>query len=226
MKIFDMSPKTLSLTEALASYLVDVTLREAPILRALREATQSLPGAGMQIAPEQGQFMRLLVQLIGAKRALEVGVYTGYSSTCVALELPRDGLLVACDINAETSAIAQRYWKVAGVSEKVRLEIGLAEHTLTQLVNDGLSGTFDFAFIDADKEMYDAYYELCLQLIRVGGLIALDNALWGGRVADAKCVDPDTLAIRNLNAKVAADKRVSSSLVPIGDGLLLARKSV
>jgi len=226
MKIFDMSPKTLSLTEALASYLVDVTLREAPILRALREATQSLPGAGMQIAPEQGQFMRLLVQLIGAKRALEVGVYTGYSSTCVALELPRDGLLVACDINAETSAIAQRYWKVAGVSEKVRLEIGPAEHTLTQLVNDGLSGTFDFAFIDADKEMYDAYYELCLQLIRVVGLIALDNALWGGRVADAKCVDPDTLAIRNLNAKVAADKRVSSSLVPIGDGLLLARKSV
>ena len=226
MKIFDMSPKTLSLTEALASYLVDVTLREAPILRALREATQSLPGAGMQIAPEQGQFMRLLVQLIGAKRALEVGVYTGYSSTCVALELPRDGLLVACDINAETSAIAQRYWKVAGVSEKVRLEIGPTEHTLTQLVNDGLSGTFDFAFIDADKEMYDAYYELCLQLIRVGGLIALDNALWGGRVADAKCVDPDTLAIRNLNAKVAADKRVSSSLVPIGDGLLLARKSV
>jgi len=220
-----MSPKTLSLTDTLASYLVDVTLREAPILRALRETTQSLPGAGMQIAPEQGQFMRLLVQLVGAKRALEVGVYTGYSSTCVALELPSNGLLVACDINLETSAIAQRYWKVAGVSEKVRLEIGPAEHTLTQLLNDGESGTFDFAFIDADKESYDTYYELCLQLIRVGGLVAIDNALWGGRVADAKCMDPDTVAIRNLNAKVAADKRVSSSLVPIGDGLLLVRKS-
>jgi caffeoyl-CoA O-methyltransferase len=220
-----MSPKTLSLTDTLASYLVDVTLREAPILRALRETTQSLPGAGMQIAPEQGQFMRLLVQLVGAKRALEVGVYTGYSSTCVALELPSNGLLVACDINLETSAIAQRYWKVAGVSEKVRLEIGPAEQTLTRLVNDGESGTFDFAFIDADKESYDTYYELCLQLIRVGGLIAIDNALWSGRVADAKCMDSDTVAIRNLNAKVAADKRVSSSLVPIGDGLLLVRKS-
>jgi predicted O-methyltransferase YrrM len=221
-----MSPKTLSLTDAVASYLVDVTVREASVLKALREATQPLPGAGMQIAPEQGQFMRLLVRLLGAKRALEVGVYTGYSSTCVALELPGDGLLVACDVNTETSEIAQRYWKLAGVSEKVRLEIGPAEHTLSQLLNHGESGTFDFAFIDADKGLYDRYYELCLRLIRDGGLIAIDNALWGGRVADAKCLDPDTVAIRNLNAKIARDKRVSSSLVPIGDGLLLVRKNV
>jgi caffeoyl-CoA O-methyltransferase len=219
-----MSPKTLSLTDAIVSYLLDVTMQEAPTLKALRDYTRSLPGAGMQIAPEQGQFMSLLVQLIGAKRALEIGVYTGYSSTCVALALPSDGLLVACDVNAETSAIAQRYWKVAGVSEKVRLEIGPAEQTLTRLSNDGQSGTFDFAFIDADKGSYDIYYELCLQLIRPGGLIAVDNALWGGRVADLECMDFDTVSIRRLNSKVAVDKRVSSSLVPIGDGLLLARK--
>lgn len=221
-----MSPKTLSLTDAVASYITDVTVREASVLKALRETTRPLSGAGMQIAPEQGQFMRLLVQLIGAKRALEVGVYTGYSSTCVALELPSDGLLVACDINAETSAIAQRYWKLAGVLDKVRLEIGPAENTLSQLLHHGESGAFDFAFIDADKGLYDRYYELCLRLIRVGGLIAIDNALWGGRVADATCTDPDTLAIRSLNAKIAGDKRVSSSLVPIGDGLLLIRKNV
>jgi O-methyltransferase len=220
-----MSPRTLALTDVTARYLVEVTAQEPPILQALREQTRSMPGAGMQIAREQGQFMRLLVQLLGAKRALEIGVYTGYSSTCVALELPSDGLLVACDINPETSAIAKRYWKAAGVLERVRLEIGPAQDTLTELLRTGQAGQFDFAFIDADKSSYDIYYELCLRLLRPGGLIAVDNALWDGRVADTDCVDQDTVAIRELNAKVAADRRVTSSLVPIGDGLLLARKN-
>ena len=220
-----MTTRTLSLTDATARYLVDVTVREPPILRELRAQTQSMPGARMQISPEQGQFMRLLVRLMGAKRALEIGVYTGYSSTCVALELPSDGLLVACDINPETSAIAKRYWKLAGVLDRVRLEIGSAQETLTGLLSAGQAGQFDLAFIDADKATYDSYYELCLGLLRPGGLIAVDNALWDGRVADSACVDEDTVAIRNLNSKVAGDPRVTSSLVPIGDGLLLARKN-
>jgi predicted O-methyltransferase YrrM len=219
-----MSPKTIMLTEAVARYLFDVTVSEPAVLRELREETARLPGANMQIAPEQGQFMRLLVELIGATRCLEIGVYTGYSSISVGLGLPADGQLIACDVNAETSSIARRYWQRAGIAPKMRLELRPATETLSELVAAHQAGRFDFAFIDADKESYDAYYELCLTLLRSGGLIAIDNALWDGRVADANAADPSTRAIRALNAKVAADDRVHGSLVPIGDGLLLARK--
>ena len=219
-----MSPKTISITEAVSSYLLDVTVTEPKVLRELRDETSRLPGANMQVAPEQGQFMRLLAEILGARRCLEVGVYTGYSSISVALALPADGLLIACDINPETSSIAKRYWERAGISSRVRLELRPAAETLAGLVHSNQTGTFDFAFIDADKEAYDSYYELCLKLLRPGGLIAIDNALWNGRVAEPSAADTSTLAIRALNAKVAADSRVSSSLVPIGDGLLLARK--
>ena len=219
-----MSPKTLPITEAVSNYLLSVTVTEPPVLRELRDETSKLPGFNMQIAPEQGQFMRLLAELVGAKRCLEIGVYTGYSSISVALALPADGLLIACDVNPETSGIAKRYWERAGVLSKVRLELRPAVETLAHLIHSNQADSFDFAFIDADKEAYDSYYELCLKLLRPGGLIAIDNALWNGRVADPKATDTSTLAIRAINAKVAADNRVSSSLVPIGDGLLLARK--
>jgi caffeoyl-CoA O-methyltransferase len=219
-----MSPKTLSITESVSNYLLEVTVTEPQVLRELRDETSKLPGANMQIAPEQGQFMRLLAEILGAKRCLEVGVYTGYSSTSVALALPADGLLIACDINAETSSIAKRYWERAGVLSKIRLELRPAAETLAHLIHSNQADTFDFAFIDADKEAYDTYYELCLKLLRPGGLITIDNTLWNGRVADPNATDTSTLAIRAINAKVVADSRVSSSLVPIGDGLLLARK--
>ena len=219
-----MSPKTISITEAVSDYLLSVTVIEPSLLRELRDETSKLPGANMQIAPEQGQFMRLLAEILGAKRCIEVGVYTGYSSISVALALPADGLLVACDIDSETSNIARRYWERAGVLSKVRLELRPAVETLAHLIHSNQADTFDFAFIDADKEAYDSYYELCLKLLRPGGLIAIDNTLWSGRVADPNATDTSTLAIRALNAKVAVDGRVSSSLVPIGDGLLLARK--
>lgn len=219
-----MSPKCTGLDEQLAQYLSTVTVTEPDCLRELREETQALTDSRMQISPEQGQFMRLLVELIGAKRCLEVGVYTGYSSTSVALSLPEDGLLVACDVNDVTTAIARRYWQRAGVIGKLRLELRPATETLQSLLHAGEAGTYDFAFIDADKSSYDAYYELCLQLLRPGGLIAVDNALWGGRVIQEELVDEDTLAIRALNRKIAKDPRVSASLIPIGDGLYLARK--
>jgi len=193
-------------------------------LAELREETARLPGAGMQISPEQGQFMRLLVELLGAQRTLEVGVYTGYSSLCVAQALPEDGQLIACDINAEYTAIARRYWQRAGLEQRIRLELGPALGTLDGLIAAGESGRFDFAFIDADKENYQAYYERSLALLRRGGLIAVDNVLWGGSVADPADQKSSTLAIRALNAQLAEDSRVSVSLVPIGDGLFLARK--
>lgn len=219
-----MSPKTIALTEAVSRYLFDVTVNEPSILRELREETMKLPGANMQIAPEQGQFMRLLVELISASRCLEVGVYTGYSSLSVGLALPPDGRLIACDVNAETSSIAQRYWQRAGIAQKMQLELRPGAETLSRLIESNHACSFDFAFIDADKECYDVYYEHCLTLLRPGGLVAIDNALWDGRVADSSALDSSTVAIRDLNAKVSADDRVSSSLVPIGDGLLLARK--
>lgn len=219
-----VSPKCTGLEEQLARYISAVTATEPDILRDLREETQARSDARMQISPEQGQFMRLLVELIGAKRCLEIGVYTGYSSTCVALSLPEDGLLVACDISDETTAVARRYWQRAGVLGKVQLTLGPALDTLRARLADGEAGTFDFAFIDADKSSYDSYYEACLELLRRGGLIAIDNALWGGRVIQADADDPDTRAIRALNQKLMRDPRVSASLVPIGDGVYLARK--
>jgi predicted O-methyltransferase YrrM len=204
--------------------LLDVTVREPAVLTKLRDETGRMPRGGMQISPEQGQFMALLVELIGARRAIEVGVFTGYSSLRVALAMPADGKLVACDVSEEFTNVARRYWREAGVESKVDLRLGPALATLNALIAEGGRGTYDFAFIDADKSNYDGYYERCLELVRAGGLIAVDNTLWSGAVADPSQQDPDTRAIRELNAKIPDDPRVSSSLVPIGDGLLLARK--
>jgi predicted O-methyltransferase YrrM len=219
-----VSYRMIQMTEALHQYLLDVTVREPEVLGRLRAETAPMPGAGMQISPDQGQLMQLLVRLVGARRAIEVGVFTGYSSLAVALALPADGKLVACDVNEEWTAIARRYWAQAGVDHKIELRLAPGVETLDRLLADGGAGTFDFFFIDADKEGYDDYYERCLRLSRPGGLIAVDNALWGGSVADESVTDADTVAIRALNAKVAHDERVTMSLLPVGDGLLLAQK--
>lgn len=219
-----MSNQTLNLSESLRDYLLSVSLREPEVLRRLREETASLPMARMQIAPEQGQLMSLLVQLIGARRTLEVGVFTGYSSLAVALALPADGRIVACDVNEEWTSIARRYWAEAGVAEKIELRLAPAVETLDGLLAEGQGGTFDFAFIDADKTGYDAYYERILQLLRPGGLLAIDNVLWSGRVADPSDTEEDTEALRALNRKIHRDDRVYPSLVPIADGLTLALK--
>lgn len=212
------------MTSALLSYLHETTLREPELLTRLRQETAALPDGGMQISPEQGQFMALLIELMGARRSLEVGVFTGYSSTAVALALPADGKLVACDVSDEWTQIARRYWREAGVESKIELHVRPAQQTLDALIASGDAGSFDFAFIDADKTGYDAYYERCLTLLRPGGLVAVDNVLWNGDVANPDNQRESTRAIRALNAKIAADPRVTSSLVPIGDGLYLARK--
>ena len=205
-------------------YIRRVSLREPDVLRRIREATASHPHVSCQIAPEQGQFMALLMHLIGAKRTLEVGVFTGYSSTAVALALPDDGKIIACDINEEWTAMARCFWKEAGIEHKIDLRLGPANDTLDKLLAEGQAGKFDFAFVDADKENYDGYYERALQLVRAGGLIAIDNVLWHGRVIDPEARDTDTQAIRALNEKLHADERVWLSLVPIGDGVTLACK--
>jgi caffeoyl-CoA O-methyltransferase len=220
-----MSNRTIAVTDEIHRYLLDATVHEPALLRQLREETMKMPRARMQIAPEQGQLMRLLVQLVSAKRAIEIGVFTGYSSLSVALALPGDGKLVACDVSEEWTSVARRYWKEAGVEQKIELHLRPAVETLDALIGQGREGSFDFAFIDADKERYDDYYERCLKLLRPGGLLAVDNALWGGDVADPEKADADTVALRALNAKVSSDSRVRSSLVPIGDGLLLALKN-
>ena len=219
-----MSSNPTALTPVLREYLLSVSLREPEILRRLREETANHPLARMQIAPEQGQFMRLLLQLLGARRVLEVGVFTGYSSLSAALALPADGRLVACDVSEEFTSIARRYWAEAGVADRITLHLAPATETLTRLIRDGSEGTFDFAFIDADKSNYDAYYEGALRLLRPGGLIAIDNVLWSGRVADASNTDADTVALRNLNQKLHSDERVSLSMLPLADGLTLALK--
>lgn len=219
-----MSTRTLQVTDALYDYLLRETLREPELLVRLREETAKMPNRNMQISPEQGQFMRLLVELLGVERALEIGVFTGYSSLSVALALPAKGRIVACDVSEEYTSVARRYWNEAGVAGRIDLRIGPAVETLAKLLEEGAAGSFDFSFIDADKGNYDAYYERSLELLRPGGLMAIDNALWGGRVADDSDQGEDTRAIRLLNAKVAADERVSMSMVPIGDGLLLVRK--
>jgi predicted O-methyltransferase YrrM len=219
-----VSTRSISLVPAVYDYLVRVSVREPPLLARLREETGRLPFARMQISPEQGQFMALLVELIGARRTLELGVFTGYSALCVALALPADGKIVACDVNEEWTAMARRYFREAGVADRIELSLAPALDTLDRLIDEGCANQFDFSFIDADKENYDAYYERSLVLVRPGGLIAIDNALWGGDVADDAVQDADTRAIRALNDKLGTDQRVSISLVPIGDGLLLARK--
>ncbi len=219
-----MSRTTIALTDRLNDYLLEVSLREPPLLERLRAETAALPEAAMQLAPEQGQFLALLVELIGARRALEVGSFTGYSGLCVALALPADGRLVACDVSEDFTAIARRYWAEAGVAEKIDLRLAPALESLDALLAEGAGGSFDFMFVDADKENYPHYYEHGLELLRPGGLMAIDNVLWGGAVADPARQDADTEAIRALNAKLHDDERVTLSLVPIGDGLTLARK--
>jgi predicted O-methyltransferase YrrM len=219
-----MSTRTIQLTEDLHRYMLSVSLREPEILRRLRQETATRPLARMQIAPEQGQFMALLLRLMGARRLIEVGVFTGYSALCCALALPEDGRIIACDINAEWTSVAQRYWREAGVSEKIDLRLAPALGTLDDLLASGAGGTFDFAFIDADKENYGNYYERVLQLLRPGGLLAADNVLWSGRVADPAIRDADTVALRAFNEKLLRDERVAISLVPIADGLTLALK--
>jgi len=218
-----MTNRTLNIDDHLYQYILDVSLREHPVLAELREVTRSQPRAGMQISPEQGQFMALLIKLIGARQTLEIGVFTGYSALATALALPPDGHIVACDINAEFTDIGRRHWEKAGVADKIDLRLAPATETLDGLIAEGRSGTFDFAFIDADKTSYDAYYERCLQLLRVGGLIAIDNVLWDGDVAHP-AQDADTAALQALNIKLHTDERVDLSLLTIADGLTLARK--
>jgi len=219
-----MSNRSINLNDRTYQYLLDVSLREASILADLREATASHPKVVMQISPEQGQFMAMLVKLTGAKRCVEVGVFTGYSSLAVALALPTDGQIIACDIDEEFTRLAVEYWQRAGVESKIQLKLAPAIESLDQLLADGQDGQFDFAFIDADKVNYRHYYDRLLNLVRKGGLIAVDNTLWSGDLADPDVNDEDTIALRAFNQYLHSDERVDLSLVPIGDGLTLARK--
>ena len=219
-----MTKRSIGLGAKLHDYVLSVSLREPEILRQLREETASMPMAGMQVAPEQGQFMALLVRLTAAKQYLEIGTFTGYSALAVALALPPEGRVLACDINAETTQVAQRYWTTAGVAAKIELRLAPALETLDKLLAQGQAGRFDLAFIDADKENYDGYYERALRLVRPGGVIMLDNVLWAGAVADPKKNDADTKALRALNQKLHGDERIDLSLLPLADGLTLARK--
>jgi predicted O-methyltransferase YrrM len=220
-----MSNQSIGLSDTLYQYLLANSVREPDILTKLRAETAQHPLVNMQVSPEQGQLMGLLVQLISAKKCLEVGVFTGYSSLVVALNLPDDGRLIACDISDEFTSIATKYWQQAGVNDKIDLHIAPAIETLDRLLADGEAGTFDFAFIDADKNNYAAYYDRCFQLVRQGGLILVDNVLWYGKVADpAMSEDKRTQAIKHLNQQIYHDDRVQISLIPIGDGLTIARK--
>ncbi len=215
---------TINLNENVYRYLIKNSVRETPVLADLRAETHKLSDSVMQISPEQGQFMALLMQILGAKKTLDIGTFTGYSALAVALALPRDGKVIAFDVSEEWTNIAKQFWKKAGAGEKIELKLGHAAKSLEALIANGEANTFDFAFIDADKANYDNYYELALQLIRPGGVIAVDNVLWSGRVADPDENDESTNSIRNLNTKIFRDERVSISMLPIGDGLTLARK--
>lgn len=219
-----MSGSTLGLPADLRAYLLSVGVREPLILAQLREETAALPQHNMQIAPEQGALMALLVELTGARRCLEVGTFTGYSSTRIAMALPADGSLVCCDISQEWTDVARRYWEQAGVAHKIELRLGPALETLDALLAEGQAGTFDFAFLDADKDNYPAYADRMLSLLRSGGLLAVDNVFWGGDVANPDVNDSAVRAIRHLNQALADDDRVSVAMVPIADGLTLARK--
>ena len=219
-----MTRTTLPLTERLQAYLLANSLREHPALAPLREETAALPGASMQIAPEEGQFMALLIELTGIRRVLEIGCYTGYSALAMALALPSDGRLITLEVNPEPIEMGWRAWQKAGVAERIEVRLGLALDSLDALLDEGAAETFDLVFIDADKKSYDAYYERALRLARPGGLILLDNVLWGGAVADPADQDKQTVALRALNAKVHRDQRISLALLPVGDGLTVARK--
>jgi predicted O-methyltransferase YrrM len=219
-----VSRRHIELTDKLQDYVLAVSLRESEVQRRLREETAHLPLAGMQIAPDQGQLMAVLARLIGAKRCLEIGTFTGYSALTLALALPADGRIIACDVDPATTAVAQRYWAMAGVDAKIELRLAPALETLDALLDARGEGRFDFAFIDADKENYDANYERVLRLLRPGGLIVIDNVLWGGWVADARRKDAETAALRALNRKLHRDERIDLSLLPLADGITLARK--
>jgi caffeoyl-CoA O-methyltransferase len=219
-----MANKTMGLSDDLEAYVREVGAREPDVLARLREETAAIPQHGMQIAPEEGAFLAMLVELTGARRCLEVGTFTGYSSTAVALALPDDGRLVCCDVSEEWTAMARRYWDSAGVAAKITLHVAPAAETLDRLLADGEEDSYDFAFVDADKTGYDTYYERLLRLVRPGGLIAIDNTLWSGRVLDASDADEDTVALRTLNLKLARDERVSLCMLPLADGVTLARR--
>ena len=219
-----MSSRNNYIPETVYDYILENTLRDNPRYQALRDETRDLPDAVMQISPDQGQLMALLIKLIGAKAAIEVGTYTGYSSLVVAAALPADGKLVACDIDPEMPAIGQRHWERSGLAAKIDLRIGPASETLDAMIAAGEAGSYDFAFIDADKDSYGQYYEQCLELVRQRGLILIDNVLWGGRTADPANNDESTVAIRTLTKQMQADERVDFSLIPVGDGLSLAVK--
>ncbi|EPL14950.1 class I SAM-dependent methyltransferase [Pseudomonas sp. CF161] len=219
-----MTARSLNLDDALYHYLLDVSLRETPLLRRLREETQALPTARWQVAPEQGQFLALLVRLMGARRLLEVGTFTGYSALCMAAALPDDGSLICCDIPGDYNATAIRYWQEAGLAGRIELRLAPALETLVQLQGAGQQGSFDLIFIDADKANYPAYLESALSLLRVGGLAVFDNTLWSGRVLQVEPDSADTQAIQALNRALKDDPRVDLSLLPLGDGLTLCRK--
>lgn len=219
-----MTARTLNLDDALYQYLLDVSLRETPLLKRLRDETQALPMARWQVAPEQGQFLALLVKLTGARRLLEVGTFTGYSALCMAAALPADGSLICCDIPGDYNAIARRYWQEAGLAGRIDLRLAPALETLAELERQGQGGQYDLVFIDADKANYPAYLEHALGLLRVGGLAVFDNTLWSGRVLEANPESADTRAIQALNLALKDDVRVDLSLLPLGDGLTLCRK--
>ena len=219
-----MSSDTIELNQSLRDYLINVSVKESGVLKDLREETLQLDEFQMQISPEQGSFLSFLVKLINAKHTLDIGVFTGYSSLIVALQLPQNGYVTACDTNEEWTEIAQKYWKEAKVEDKIDLHIAPAVETLEKLISNGNEGLYDFSFIDADKINYQHYFEQSLVLVRKGGVIAIDNVLWGGRVLDNSDTEPATRAIRVFNSKLYKDDRVAISMIPIGDGLTLAQK--
>jgi predicted O-methyltransferase YrrM len=219
-----MANRTIGLSDELAAYVVEFGSREPDVLARLREETAAIPQHGMQIAPDEGAFLALLVELIGARRCIEVGTFTGYSSTAVALALPEDGQLVCCDVSEEWTSLARKYWGEAGVADRIDLRLAPAAETLDQLLAAGEADAFDFAFVDADKTGYDGYYERLLRLVRRGGLIAFDNTLWGGEVLNRDTDDENTRALQALNAKLARDERITLCLLPMADGVTLARR--
>ena len=219
-----MSNRNVYIDDKIYDYILDNSLRDMPILEKLREETIKMPDGRMQISSDQGQFMALLVRMLEVKKIVEVGTFTGYSSLVMALALPENGQIVACDISEEYTEVAQRFWQEAGVVDKIDLRLGLAVETLTEILSNGEAGTFDMAFIDADKRNYKVYYEKCLELLRPGGLILIDNVLWYGKPARLEETDTDTTAIRNFNKNIYKDERVEMSMITVGDGLTLALK--
>jgi len=219
-----MSRRSLTITDRLHAFILDATVREAPVLAELRAETRPMPMSGMQISPEQGQFAAFLIEALGVKRYLEIGTFTGYSALAAALAMPAEGRLVCLDRSAEWTGVARRYWQKAGMADKIDLRLGDGQPSLDKLLAEGKADSFDMAFIDADKVNYDAYYERCLKLVRPGGIILLDNMLWGGDVADPAKTDEDTMALKALNRKIRDDGRVACSLVPIGDGVMMCRR--